>query len=290
MAIDARVAYDVWLQLIYDEELYRALVANTHRELAASRGFGEEQLAVLDALRAERGTRWNIENLRFRTALETGGTLVSYLPRTIKLLTNGDENWLQELSFEYLAYYKWHELGHHRFAECERFAEYTRERIMKRRITPRHFAVVLDFELAVIRLLKRTAGVPAERWATPVALDDGALEAAVIERGPVVELLELPVDIREWIESSDPLRGQVHERPLTLLMYVSSLRETHKIKSLGEGAKVVFESFDGRPLGEIAAALDDEYGIEWDELAALVRGWLDVRALAIRPATASTTA
>src|SRR5688572_16388840 len=150
MAIDARKGYDVWLQLIANEELYRHTLAGTHRELAERENLGEAELVILDAFHADKGTRWNIENLRFRTALEASASLASYLPRTCRMLTNGDENWLQDIAFEYLAFYKWTEHGHHRFAECERFGEYVRERIMKRRITPQHLEVVLDFELAVV--------------------------------------------------------------------------------------------------------------------------------------------
>src|SRR5438045_1203344 len=136
MPIAARLAYDVWLQLISDEELYRAMIDGTHRELAASRALDADKLAVLDAFRAEKGTRWNVGNLRFRSAAETADTVLSYLPRTVRILTNGDENWLQDICFEYLAFHRWMQWGHYRFTECERFGAYVRDRIMKRRITP----------------------------------------------------------------------------------------------------------------------------------------------------------
>src|SRR5882724_8479718 len=288
MSIDARLAYDVWLQLISDEELYRAMIEGTHRQLAASRGLGENQLAALDAFRAEKGTRWNIENLRFRTALETGATVGSYLPRTIRMLTNGDDNWLQDICFEYLAFHRWKEHGHLRFTECERFAAYVRERIMKRRITPPHLEVVLDFELGVIRLLKRTAAIAPDAWdawaatATRATASEAELASAHLRRAPAVERIDLPVDIRDWVESSDPLRGEVRPAPVTFLVYVPSLQHTHRIKLLGEGPAVVLDRFTGdRPFAAVSAELEDEFGIEPAELSGLVRNWIDERILVV---------
>lgn len=287
VAIDARLAHDVWLQLISDEELYRAMLDGTHHALAASRALGDRELAVLDALRAEKGTRWNIENLRFRTALECGATLTSYLPRTVRMLTNGDENWLQDVCFEYLAYFRWKEHGHFRFTECERFATYVRERIMKRRITPPHLEVVLDFELAVIRLLKRTAALPPP-WPAPPVLDDDALAAARLGRGRAVEVITLPVDIRAWVESGDPLRGEVRPAPVTFLAVVPSLDQPHRLKILGEGPALVLDQLTGeRPTGELAAALEDEYGLEASALYAMLRGWLAERVVEVVAAPAS---
>lgn len=284
MSIDARLAYDVWLQLISDEELYRAMLDGAHRQLAASRDLDDAKLAVLDALRAEQGTRWNIENLRFRTAAETAEIVASYLPRTVKLLTRGDDSWLQDICFEYLAYHRWTQHGHYRLAECERFAAYVRERIMKRRITPPHLEVVLDFELGVVRLLKRTAEIPSERWPSPVALSDDQLAQAHIRRALATELIELPVDIRDWIESGDPWRGTVRPSPVTFLVYVPSLQHSQRIKILGEGPKLVLQRFTGdRTTAAIAAELDDEFGIEPPELFGLVRNWLDERVLEVDP-------
>lgn len=282
MSIDARLAYDVWLQLISDEELYRAMIDGTHRELAAQKKLGAAELEVLDSFRAEKGTRWNIENLRFRTALETGSTLMSYLPRTVQMLTNGDQNWLQDICFEYLAFHRWKEYGHFRLTECERFGAYVRERIMKRRITPPHLDAVLDFELAIVRLLKRTAEIPPDDWPVPPVLSDDELAQAHIQRARAVEILELPVDIRAWVESADPSRGTVLPSPVIFLLYVPSLQDTHRIKILSEGPKVVLERFDGeRTTAAIAAELEEEFGIEPDELFGLVRNWLDARILTV---------
>jgi len=269
--VDARLAYDVWVTLISDDDLYRAVLAGTHRDPA--RGFSAAQLEVLDQFHAAPGTRWNIENLRFRSALEVGATLASYLPRTIKLLTKGEDQWLQDMAYEYISYYRWTEQGHHRLSECERFGTYARERIMKRRLVPPHFEAILDYELALVRLLKRTATVVA--WPQPVELDDASLGASFVHRGPAVELIRLPVDLRAWIESNDPWRGEVLDRPLVLVAYVRSLQETHRIKILGEGPELVLERLDGsRSLDEVARELDEEAGIERDQLFAMVRSWL----------------
>ena len=62
---------------------------------------------------------------------------MSYMPRTVRLLTRGDDDWRQDLCFEYLAHHRWLPLGHMRLAECERFASYVQTRVMKRRIRRR---------------------------------------------------------------------------------------------------------------------------------------------------------
>lgn len=281
MAIAARLAYDVWVQLISDEELYRAVIDGTHHQLAASRGLDADKLAVLDVFHAEPGTRWNVENLRFRSAMDAVGAITRYLPRTARLLTRGDPDWLQELAFEYLSHHRWVQYGHYTLTECERFGAYVRDRVMKRRITPPHLAAALDFELGVIRLLKRTAEIPPDGWPpAPPVLGDDELAARRIRRAPAVELIDLPVDIRDWVESADPWRGTVRPSPVTFLVHVPSLDHVHRIKILGEGPRLVLERFTGAaPAGTIAAELDDEYGIERAELFALVRGWLEERIL-----------
>lgn len=283
--MDARRVYDVWLRLISDEELYRAMQENRHRELAADRALAEDELAILDIFRSEAGTRWNIENLRFRTALEVGDTLRSYLPRTIALLTNGDPNWLQDISFEYLAFHKWVEYGHHRFTECERFAAYVRSRIMKRRITPPHLESVLAFEIGVVEVLRRTSQVPPAVWTSPRELADAALAEARLVRSPCSDVIRLPVDIREWVTSGDPLRGgAVRDQPVAFLVYVPSLTETHRIKILGEGPQEVLARFDGSRTTDGVARELAELGIEAHELRALARNWLAERILIAEPA------
>ena len=284
MTIDAALAYDVWLEIIADEELYRHTLAGTHHAYARERS--PAQLAALDSFHREPGLRWNIENLRFRTALEAGSTLASYMPRTIKMLTKGDENWLQDIVFEYLASHRWHEFGQHRFAECERFAAYTKDRIVKRRITPRHFEVVLDFELAIVKLLQATGTAPAAAWTSPRELTETALAAATLVRGPAVALIDLPVDIRPWIESVDPAQGEIPERPITLLAFVPSLTETHRMKAISDGARVMLEAFDGSAsVASIAERLEAEYELDRDDVVGLARTWLRDGVLAIAAAS-----
>ena len=67
--LSSRRVYDVWTRLIQDEELYEAMLAGTHGRLEG-RGLSAEDIAILDRFRAEPGTRWNIENLRFRSSLD----------------------------------------------------------------------------------------------------------------------------------------------------------------------------------------------------------------------------
>ncbi len=239
-------------------------------------------MTILDAFRAERGTRWNIENLRFRAALEVRATLLSYMVRTLRLLCRNIEPWEQELCFEYLAFHRWQELGHFRLTECERFGEYTRERIMKRRVPPPHLDAVLTFELGVVRALKRTATIATDAWPSPRKLDDDALAGARIVRGPTVELIETPVELSEWIRTGDPLVGEPRPEPATYLAYVPSLEVAHRTKKLGEGSRLVFEAFDGtRTTAEIAATLEAEHGLRRGELFSLARVWLDEGILAL---------
>jgi hypothetical protein len=268
--------------LIADEELYRATIAGRHRELAESRALTPEQLTILDAFRAERGTRWNIENLRFRAALEVRATLLSYMARTMRLLCRNNEAWEQEVCFEYLAFYRWQELGHFRLTECERFGEYTRERIMKRRVPPPHLDAVLTFELGVVHALKRTATIAPDAWPSPRKLDDDELAEARVVRGPTVELIETPVDISEWVRTGDPLVGEPRPEPARFLAYVPSLAVAHRTKKLSEGSRVVFDAFDGtRTAAEIASTMEAEHGIERGDLFSLARAWLDEGILAL---------
>ena len=275
--------YDVWTQLIQDEELYEAMLDGSHAHLPGrpGRNLDPEAIAILDRFRAEPGTRWNIENLRYRSALETGDTLMSYMPRTVRLLTRGDDDWRQDLCFEYLAHHRWQALGHMRLAECERFAGYVRTRVMKRRITPPHLAAVVAYELAVIQLIRSTAKVAPDAWPVPCAVTDAELLALRPRRSPVQAVVELDVDLRPWIESADPARGEVGPGPITLLVHIPSLDEPHRIKTISEGVRIVLERCDGdRTVGALAGELDDEFGLPVADVHRLVRTLLDERILA----------
>jgi hypothetical protein len=279
-AFGSRRVYDVWTQLVQDEALYEAMLAGTHATLAG-RDLDAEAIAILDQFRAEPGTRWNVENLRFRSALETGDTLVSYLPRTMRLLTKGDEDWLQEVCFEYLERHRWQVLGHMRLAECERFAGYVATRIMKRRITPLHLEAVLAYELAVVKLIRSTTRVAADAWPAHRAISDAELPAVRPRRSPVQVIVELDVDLRPWIESADPARGEVGPGPVTLLIHIPSLDEAHRIKTISDGVRVVLERCDGeRTVLALGHELDDEFGLPVADVHRVVRTLLDERILA----------
>ncbi len=276
----SRRVYEVWTQLVQDEGLYEAVLAGTHAQLA-DRALDAEAIAILDQFQAEPGTRWNVENLRFRSALETGDTLVSYLPRAVRMLTRGDDDWRQDMCFEYLARHRWQALGHHRLAECARFAEYIRTHIMKRRLTPPHLEDVLAFELAVVQLIRATANVPAEAWPVARAWTDDELAGARPRRSPVQTVLDLALDLRPWIESADPLQGEPGPEPITLLIHIPSLDEPHRIKTISDGVRVVLERCDGeRTVAELARELEDEYELPAADVHRLVRALLDERILA----------
>ena len=277
MSFASHRVYEVWVRLIQDEQLYEAVIAGTHAALA---GLDAEAIAILDQFHREPGTRWNIENLRFRSAAETGDAIESYMPRTIKLLTRGDASWRQDLCFEYLAHHRWDALGHRRLAECERFADYVRTRIMKRRTPPPYLEDVLGFELALVQLIRGTAGVPDDAWPIRRVLTDVELSAARPRRSPVQTLIELAVDLRPWIESADPLRGEVGPGPVLLLVHIPSLDEPHRIKTISEGVQVVLERCDGeRSVETLAAELEEEYGLPAADVRVLVRALLDERIL-----------
>ncbi|XXX72020.1 hypothetical protein WMF30_30680 [Sorangium sp. So ce134] len=282
MSIEPHEAFRVWTLLVADEALYDATLAGRHAELAASRGLDARHVAVLDELHRQPGTRWNIENLRFRAAAEVAASLVSYLPRTVFLLTRGDPDWLQEIAFEYLAHHRWEELGHLRFSECERFAGYLRKRILKRRRPPDHIDPVLDYELAVIALLKGTASIPDDAWPTDVALDgDAALAALRLRAAPATAIVDLPVNLLDWIRSGDPRVGEIRDEPLSLLLVVPSRGEAHRIWALREGPRALFPLFNGQEtVLEVAQRAGEELGFERDEVFAMARRWLAQRALA----------
>jgi hypothetical protein len=265
--------------LIQDEELYEAMLGGSHARLEG-RGLDAEAIAILDRFRAEPGTRWNVENLRFRSALEVGDTLMIYMPRTVRLLTRGDDDWRQDLCFEYLAHHRWRSLGHMRLTECERFMTFIRARVMKRRITPPHLEDVIAFELAVIRLLRSTAEVAAEAWPVRREVTDTELPELRPRRSPVQAIVELEVDLRPWIESGDPARGEVGPGPITILVHIPSLEEPYRIKTISDGVRVVLERCDGdRTIETLASELEDEFELPAADVRRLVRMLLEERIL-----------
>ena len=162
---DARAVYDVWIRLIQSEALYDAMLRGEHAAVARTLGFTELELAILDDFAVQPGTRWHVENLRFRAVTMVSRLLGWHLPATLRLVTEGREGWLRDLVYEYLSLHRWIELGHHhRFAECARFAAFLEDRVLKRRMPPPHVEAVLGFERGVIELLRRAATLPVASW------------------------------------------------------------------------------------------------------------------------------
>ncbi len=279
MPISSKRVYEVWTQLIQDEALYEAMLEGSHARLEG-RGLDAEAIAILDQFRAEPGTQWNVENLRFRSANFIGDILLFYMPRTIRLLTRGDDQWRQDLCFEYLAHHRWQPMGHMQLTECERFADFVRRRVVKRRLTHPHLEAVMAYELAVIRLLRSTAEVPADAWPVRRDVSDADLPALRPRCSPVQALVELDVDLRPWIESGDPAQGEVGPGPVTLLVHVPSLEDRYQIKTISDGVRVVLERCDGeRTVEVIARELEDEFELPAADVRRMVRTLLDERIL-----------
>jgi hypothetical protein len=277
--ISSKRVYEVWTQVIQDEELYEAMLDGTHPQLQG-RQLDAEAIEILDRFRAEPGTRWNVENLRFRAALHVGDTLLVYMPRMMRLVTGGDDGWRQDLCYEYLAHHRWQALGHLHLSECERFTRFVRSRVMKRRATPPHLETVIQYELAVVRLLRSTAGIPADAWPVQREVSDEDLPAMRPRRGPCQVVVELDVDLRPWIESGDPTRGELGPGPIVLLVDVPSLAERHRIKAISDGVRVVLERCDGeRTVAALARELEDEFELPAAGVHRVVRSLLDERIL-----------
>lgn len=277
--ISSKRVYEVWTQVIQDEELYEAMLEGTHARLAG-RQLDAEAIEILDRFRAEPGTPWNVENLRFRAAQHVGDTLLTYMPRMMRMVTGGDDGWRQDLCYEYLAHHRWQPLGHLQLSECERFTRFVRSRVMKRRITPPHLEAVIQYELAVVRLLRSTAAIPADAWPVHRKVSDDELPAARPRRGPCQVQVELDVDLRPWIASGDPSRGEVGPGPITLLVHLPTLEERHQIKAISDGVRVVLERCDGgRTVEDLATALEAEYDLPAAGVRQLVRMLLEERIL-----------
>jgi hypothetical protein len=281
-ATDARLALDVWQRLVRDERVHRAFAAGRHRELAESLGLGPEEVAILDAFAARPGTRWNVENIRYRATLQVSVRLEMWMPMSVRLLTGGHEDWLRDLVFEYLTLHEWDDLGPYALTECERFAAFVRERVMLRRPWNARLEPVLAFELAVVGLLKRTRDVPAEAWPDlpGPALGDETLRSLRPRHGPVVQVVKLPIDVTPWLENGGREESSLRDQPTSYLLYVPSLRVAHRVQTIGEGAELVFESCTGEStVAELAARLEAEHGVDPAGVHALIRRWIENGAL-----------
>jgi hypothetical protein len=219
---DARAVYDVWIRLVQSEPLYDAMLRGEHAAVARALGFTELELAILDDFAIQPGTRWHVENLRFRAVTMVSRLLGWHLPATLRLVTEGRDGWLRDLVYEYLSLHRWIELGHHhRFAECERFAAFVEHRVVKRRRPPPHIEAVLGFERGLIELSRRAAALPVAAWprlhgaAAPEATRD-----AMIMRGPVQLQLALPVDILAWLRDPTTELRVTAPAPLDVVAYI----------------------------------------------------------------------
>jgi hypothetical protein len=218
-AFDARAVYDVWIRLVQSEALYDAMLRREHAALAQTLGFSELELAILEDFAIQPGTRWHVENLRFRAVTMVSRLLGWHLPATLRLVTEGRPGWLRDLVYEYLSLHRWVELGHHRrFAECERFATFVEDRVLKRRMPPPHVEAVLAWERGLIGLTRRAAMLPIAAW--PARGDLIATPGAPIVRGPVQVQLALPVDLLAWLREPTIDLHVTAPGPVDVLAYV----------------------------------------------------------------------
>jgi hypothetical protein len=281
MAIDSRTTFEVWQYIIYDETLSRALFDGTYHALAKQRGYRDDEVAVLDWFAAQPGMRWNVENLRFRAALETAACLCIHLPKTARLLTCGNDDWLQELCYEYLSHHSWDALGHRRLTECARFGRYVHERVAKRRIMPPHLDVVLELELAIVDVLAQTAAIPRDGWPTP-PVTATALDASRPRRGPAQRTLTQPIDIRRFMSTDKPDRVDPDPGPVTWLIHLANRESSPKYKIIGNGPMLVLGLCDGtRTTAEVAATMESEHDVPAAQITKLVATWLAEGVLAV---------
>lgn len=278
--VEARRAYELWLSLVQDEPLYDATLEGRHAELAASRALALADLQILDEFRAQPGLRWNVENLRFRAAVHVAGNLLLHLQRTIYLLTRGDADWIQELVFEYLAHHHWRELGHEHLNEAERFAAYVQRRVLKRRIPPNHIDDVLAFELALVRHLRAVSRLAPAEWPAARGVSAEQLASARPRRSPTAMVVELAVDLTDWIKSADPRQGEVRDGAIAVLVTVPSPGAPYRFQRLSTEIAALYRRCDGAATGaEIVAGLGEDY--DPDDVYLLLAQWVERGALAV---------
>lgn len=235
-SFDARAVYDVWIKLVQSEELYEAMLLGEHVACAQRLGFGELEQEILEDFAIQPGTRWHVENLRFRAVTMVSRLLGWHLPATLRLIAEGKEGWLRDLVYEYLSLHRWVELGHHhRFAECARFAAFVEKRVLARRMPPPHVEAVLAFERGLLELARRAAMLPITEWPQRAAAAEVRSDAIVV-RGPVQVQLHLPVDLLAWLRSPTRELEVTAEAPLDVLAHVAAADaalQTEAITPLG---------------------------------------------------------
>ena len=247
---DAKQVYDVWIALVGDEEMYDAMLVGKHREVAARRGMNDEEILILDDFASQPGTRWHMDNLRFRCTTMVSRIFKWHLPATIALLTGGNEDWIRDITYEYMSDHNWRDLGHHRrFAECARFAKVVGTKFKKRRLSTQYLDEVLKFELAVLDLLREAAHLPPEAWSTPAP--GAAVRPKVSEAS---KLVELPVDIVDWLAKPEGKPVAAATTPTTALVWIPAPSQAHRIARLDGDAKKLFEMCRGeKTIDELAA-------------------------------------
>jgi hypothetical protein len=134
----------------------------------------------------------------------------------------------------------------------------------------------------VIRLLRSTADVVAEAWPVRREVIDAELPGLRPRRGPAQVVVELEADLRPWLESGDPTRGEVAPGPITLLVHIPSLEEPYRIKTISDGVRVVLERCDGeRTVEELGSEIEDEFELPAADVRRLVRVLLGERILCV---------
>jgi hypothetical protein len=195
----AQDVHALWRRIVTDELVYEAMLQDQHRARAEALRLSEEDLAVLDEFRAQPGTVWAVENIRFRGTSMTQRTLKGRLPCTVQLLTQGNSDWLWDLTYEYLAWCRWEDLGHARAAEALRFVDFVRRRVMTRRRFPDYMESVLQYESAVNALLQRCSTLTADGWPGGGDLLAARLDDARPCLAPTASVLALTHDLVDWL-------------------------------------------------------------------------------------------
>jgi hypothetical protein len=181
---------------------------------------------------------------------------------------------MRDIAYEYLAHHRWNDLGHHqRFAECVRFARFVRDRILKRRRPPEHIDDVLRFELAVIDLLRTAAETPPGQWPQPAPSGEAAPLAGVVpRRGPAVAVVDLPLDIVDWLADPAGPLAPAGPGPIHALVWVGGPTRGHSIERLAPSERDLLERVDGvRTVGRL---LDETEAAHRDPALAALRRWM----------------
>jgi hypothetical protein len=305
---DARTVYDVWIRLVQSDALYDAMLRGEHTAAARTMGFGALELAILDDFAIQQGTRWHVENLRFRAVTMLSRMLGWHMPATLRLVTEGREAWLRDLVYEYLALHCWAELGHHhRFAECERFAAFIEQRVLKRRMPPPYIEAVLAFERVALELVRRAAALPVASWVAPRnagtdAASDAGTDAAnrarpdaTIARGPVQRQLTLPVDILAWLRAPTTELQVTAPGPVDVVAYVTAADAAVEIEPLTAirsqllAAAAMPRSRRELERAMVGAGATADAALE-GSVAATIESWLDRGILVYALASAETLA